>query len=210
MLPTKPVEMEDIENMLSMEMYKIQKTFEGDISLRDDQRGTYEQGEPGSGGGKIEEKDPLDEIIEQINELYNGQFTDADRVIITILLDKLSKDPNLTKLAQTSELKIFLESIFPQIFGETAQNGYMESQETWQSLFLDQEKYNVIMGVIARMLYYNCTIHETTANVIKCLPEKHVKFAEELARGGFLRSTGAVPDWFSAYLPARLTALFRC
>lgn len=153
MLPAKKVEMEDIENMLNMEMYKLQKTFEGDISLRDDQKGTYEQEDPRKTSGKIEEKDPLDEIIEQINELYNGPFTDADRVIISALLDKLRKDQNLSKLALTSDFKIFMESIFPQIFGETAQNGYMESQETWQALFQDENKYKVIMGVIARMLY---------------------------------------------------------
>ncbi len=35
---------------------------------------------------------PLDEILEQINEKYKGQFTDADKVIIDALHQKLKKN----------------------------------------------------------------------------------------------------------------------
>ncbi len=35
------------------------------------------------------------------------------------------------------------------------------------------------------MFFYNCAFHGVSANAINCMPEKHVKFAEELARRRF-------------------------
>lgn len=153
LLPSETVPMEDIEGLLSLEFYKLEKTYEGDISLSPDQKGVYDPSSGGKGGMLIEEKDPLDEIIEGINELYKGDFTDADRVMINALLDKLLKDPSLAGLALSSDQKIFLESIFPQIFGKTAENSYMETQETYQTLFEDKAKYDAIMKVLASYLY---------------------------------------------------------
>lgn len=56
-------------------------------------------------------------------------------------------------MAMSSDPKIFAESIFPQAFNITAQNSYMESQETYSSLFENQGKYNAIMSTLADMLY---------------------------------------------------------
>lgn len=72
MLPVEPVPMEDIEKMLSLEMYKLEKTFDGDISLGDES-GVYAPAEP-KGASKPEDKDPLDEIIERINEKYKSDI----------------------------------------------------------------------------------------------------------------------------------------
>ena len=132
-------------------MYKLEKTFDGDISLGEE-CGVYEAATP-SKGGKPEEKDPLDEIIERINEKYKGEFTDADKVMIGALAEKLRGDSKLTNMALSSDPQIFAESIFPQAFNIAAQDSYMESQETYTSLFEDQSKYNAIMSTLADMLY---------------------------------------------------------
>ena len=105
------------------------------------------------GAVKPEEKQPLDEIIEKINELYKGQFTEADRVLLTALQAKLMKDPKLATMARTSDPQIFAESIFPKAFGTAAQDSYMESQETYSSLFEDQSKYNAIMNALCSVVY---------------------------------------------------------
>lgn len=151
MLPAEKVPMEDIEKMLSLEMYKLEKTFEGDISLGDE-LGVYEPAEP-KGAVKPEEKDPLDEIIERINEKYKGNFTDADKVMINALADKLRGNTKLANMAASSDPQIFAESIFPQAFSDAAQDSYMESQETYSSLFEDKSKYNAIMSTLADILY---------------------------------------------------------
>lgn len=152
MLPVEPVPMENIEKMLKLEMYKLEKTFEGDINLGD-ASGVYAPAEP-KGASKPEDKDPLDEIIERINEKYKGNFTDADRVMINALADKLRGNTKLANMAMSSDPQIFAESIFPQAFSDAAQDSYIESQETYSSLFEDQSKYNAIMSTLAEIIYH--------------------------------------------------------
>jgi len=151
MLPSEAVPMADIEKMLRLEMYKLEKTFEGDIRVGEE-AGVYHAAEP-KRPAKPEAKDPLDEIIQRINEKYRGDFTAADRVVINALAEKLRGDEKLANMASSSDRRIFTESIFPQAFGEAAQNSYMESQETYESLFADKAKYNAVMSVLAEALY---------------------------------------------------------
>lgn len=151
LLPGTVVPMQNIAELLSLEMYKLEKTFEGDISLGSES-GIYTPAEP-KGAGKPEKKDPLDEIIERINEKYKGEFTEADRVMIGALANKLRGDSKLTNMALSSDPQIFAESIFPQAFNIAAQDSYLESQETYTSLFEDQSKYNAIMRTLADILY---------------------------------------------------------
>lgn len=151
LLPEDKIQMIDLEGKLKLEYYKLQKTFEGSISLKDE-KGTYT---PASATGDTipEEKKPLDEIIEKINEQYKGAFTDADKVLLSALREKLMKDQKLQNMARTSDPQIFAESIFPKAFGTAAQDSYMESQETYTSLFEDQAKYNAIMRALGDILY---------------------------------------------------------
>ena len=151
LLPEDKIQMIDLEGKLKLEYYKLQKTFEGSISLKDE-KGTYT---PASATGDAipEEKKPLDEIIEKINEQYKGAFTDADKVLLNALREKLMKDQKLQNMARTSDPQIFAESIFPKAFGTAAQDSYMESQETYTSLFEDQAKYNAIMRALGDILY---------------------------------------------------------
>lgn len=150
LLPAEKVEMIDIESKLKLEFYKLQKTFEGAITL-EEKKGSYAGGD--SVGAKGEnKKTPLDEIIEKINEKYKGLFSDADRVLITSLQDKLMKDDKLKKIVKTTEPKIF-NDIFPKIFNNVAEESYKQSQEAYTSLFQDVTKYNAIMQVLADYVY---------------------------------------------------------
>ena len=151
MLPEAPVQMADIEKMLKLEMYKLEKTFEGDIPLGDEY-GVYMPADP-KGASKPEDKDPLDEIIERINVKYKGNFTPADRVMINALAEKLRGDKKLANMAASTDPQIFAQSIFPHAFENAAQDSYMESQETYSSLFADQSKYDAIMSTLAEILY---------------------------------------------------------
>lgn len=98
-------------------------------------------------------KTPLDEIIEKINQKYKGSFSDADRVLITALQDKLMRDDRLRKMAKTTDPQIFADAVFPKAFSDVAQESYMESQEAYTSLFQDKTKYDTIMQVLAEFIY---------------------------------------------------------
>ena len=151
LLPAEPVKMIDLEGALRLEFYKLEQTFKGDIALTD-AAGVYE---PAGGKGKAtpEPKEPLEEVINKINELFAGNFTDADRVLIYALHDKLKDDKKLKKIARTSDAQVFSESIFPKTFDEVAQDSYVEQTEAFTSLFQNKSKYKAIMSALAGMLY---------------------------------------------------------
>lgn len=152
LLPDETVEMADIEDKLQLEYYKLSETFKGSISLVKDVPGVYEPVDSKSAAG-TDPLSPLDEVIEKINDRYAGNLTDADRVLIAALYPRLSKDDKLMKMAETSEPKIFNETIFPKAFGTAAQESYLESQETYETLFEDKSKYDAIMNVLAEAIY---------------------------------------------------------
>ena len=62
-------------------------------------------------------------------------------------------DKKLRNMARTSDPQIFSESIFPKAFGTAAQDSYIESQDTYTSLFQDQSKYNAIMHALGVIIY---------------------------------------------------------
>ena len=151
LIPQDKVQMIDLEGKIQLEYYKLQKTFEGAITLKEE-AGVYE---PASAKGAVkpEEKQPLDEIIEKINEQYNGAFADRDRVMVDALRGRLMGDSKLENMARTSDPQIFMESIFPKAFDTAAQDSYMESQETYTSMFEDRAKYNAIMRAVGAIVY---------------------------------------------------------
>lgn len=151
LIPADPVEPVDLDGKLKLEYYKLQKTFSGAIQL-DNMDGQYVPAKQKAVQGK-KEKSTLDEIIEKINEKYKGDFTDADRVMLSALHDKLCKDEKLANSAKTSDPRIFVESIFPAAFGTAAMDSYMESQESYTALFEDKTKYDAIMNALAGVIY---------------------------------------------------------
>lgn len=151
LIPADPVEPVDLDGKLKLEYYKLQKTFSGAIRL-ENLDGQYVPAAQKAVQGK-KEKSTLDEILEKINEKYKGDFTDADRVMLTALHDKLRKDEKLAGSARTSDPRIFVESIFPAAFGTAAMDSYMESQESYTALFEDKTKYNAIMNALAGIIY---------------------------------------------------------
>ena len=162
LIPAEPVQTLDIEGALKLEFYKLQQTFKGEIALID-QPGEYIPAK-GKGAATPEQKEPLEEVIQKINELFGGEFGERDRVIIYALHDKLKEDKKLQKVAQTSDPKIFQESIFPKTFGEVAQDSYVEHMdsataisEAYTAMFQNKSKYNAIMAALGSMIYREFT-----------------------------------------------------
>ena len=151
LLPNESVSMIDIESALKLEFYKLEQTFKGGITL-DNATGVYE---PSKAKGKAvpEQKEPLDEVIDKINQLFTGSFSDADKVLLYTLHDKLKNDKKLGKIAKSSDPQVFVESIFPKSFDTVAQDSYVEQTEAFTSLFQNKSKYNAVMAALAEMLY---------------------------------------------------------
>ena len=135
LLPANKEDPVDLDGKQRLEYYKLQKTFEGTKELQE-LNGMYVPATERGGAAKYS-KSTLDEILEKINEKYKGDFTDADKVMLNALQDKLIADAKLKSSALTSDPLIFTESIFPSAFGTAAMESYMESQESYSYLFED-------------------------------------------------------------------------
>lgn len=151
LLPPEAEKPIDLEGKLRLEYYKLQKTFEGSIQLQN-LDGQYVPATE-RGGAAQYPRSTLDEILEKINERFKGEFTDADKVMLSALHDKLIADKKLKTSALTSDPRIFAESIFPGVFQNAATESYMEAQESYASLFEDQGKYNAVMSALSGMIY---------------------------------------------------------
>ena len=155
-IPPETTLMMDLENVLQLEFYKIKKEFEGNITLTDTQ-GTITTAQSNSTALTEEQKEPLQEIIEKINQTTGGDFTEADRVILKVLHDRMKEDKKLMKTAKSSDPRIFMESIFPKSFDTVAQKSYVEQTQAFTSLFQDRQKYQAIMTALAEFLYKEFT-----------------------------------------------------
>ena len=151
LLPKDVIPTLNLENALQLEFYKLQETFRGSLGL-EQKSGVYEPG-GSSGQSTPEPKEPLEEIIERINQMTDGDFTEADKVVLHILHDRLKSDERLGKIARSSDPQVFTESIFPKTFEATAQDCYVEQTEAFTSLFSNKRKFNAIMSMLAEMLY---------------------------------------------------------
>ena len=152
LLPTEIETMIDIEQLLSLEYYKLRETFKGAINLKKDEKGVYEPAIETAGGSK-NPKSPLDEIIEKINERFKGDFKDGDRVIVGAFQDKMNKDEALEKKALNSDFNIFMQSIFPKVFGDIAMTCYNEDMDAYQCMFDDKTRYNAYMLGLGEWFY---------------------------------------------------------
>lgn len=157
LLPAEKVDKWDIGNKVRLEYYKLQHTFTGSISKDLDKNlgGQYEPAKVKSSGKMEEKKEPLEVVLQRINEALAGDFTEGDKVIMRNLWEKLSKDKGLSKSAKQDGAQMFQNNIFPKKFEEVAMESYIESQETYESLFsdIDKKKYTLFMSMLASGLY---------------------------------------------------------
>ena len=152
LLPSDPVQPFDLDNRVKLEYYRLEKTYEGAIEL-ESKPGSWKPTQPKRAGGQKDRTSPLDEIIQRINEEFMGEFTDADRVIVEDLYNRMKKDEDVQKAAQTDDQQVYHRSVFPGIFDETAMAAYMENQEAYIQLFQDAKKYHAVQAALAEMLY---------------------------------------------------------
>lgn len=155
LLPSDPKQDWNLGNRVLLEYYKLQHTFSGAIELDKGESGKYEPAQVKSSGKMEEKKETLDELLQRINEALGGDFTDGDKVIMKNLWEKLSKDKNLSKSARQDGQQMFQNNIFPKRFEEVAMESYIESQETYESLFsdIDKKKYTLFMSMLASGLF---------------------------------------------------------
>lgn len=157
LLPKNPRARVDLEGKLSLQHHVFNVPPSGAIELKPTLEDKTIKGEKGGTGSKqVDKRDLLDNIIEKINIMYAGQFSEADRVIVESIYDRMkTESKSLAKQAKNSDENMFTNNIFPEKFGKIARKCYSEQMEAFAKLFKEPEFYDKVMEVMGRAMYFN-------------------------------------------------------
>ncbi len=157
LLPKTPHEKVDLEGKLKLthHLFKVQPS--GAIILNPSVEDKTLKGEKGgTGKGKDIKRDLLENIIEKINLMYAGNFSEADRVIVESIYDKMqSEKKKLSKQAKNSDVNMFAKNIFPKYFEKIAMKCYEDQMDSFQKLFEDKQFFDRVMEEMGRAMYFN-------------------------------------------------------
>ena len=162
-LPKTPHQKVDLNDKLALINNKLSETFSGSLTLHPTEKDKTLKGETGGKGIKVEEsRDLLTNIIEKINLMYAGKFTEADRVIVETIYDRMQgAQTALEKQAKNSDANMFAKNIFPKEFEKVAQACYMDQMEAFTKLFQDEQFYKRVMSEMAKAMYMNYNQNRT-------------------------------------------------
>lgn len=155
LLPKNKIKAIDLEGKLKLTFYNLKQTFNGSVSLRktDESEGLIQPQGSGIPIAILPEQRYLEEIIKKVNDLYAGQFTEADNLLVRNIMDIIIKDEEVRKSAKANNEDMFVKSVFPKVFSEKTSKAYKESASSYKKLFESKEFYNAIMNSLGNVIY---------------------------------------------------------
>lgn len=163
LLPKNPKERVDLNKQVMLINSKI--TEGKTLSIVLDGENKPVKGENPKAGKPQEEKiNLLSRIIDKINSMYQGKFSEVDRVIVESIYGRVvtNAQHKMSKQVKNMNEKQFEESVFPKIFDEAAQDCYVEQIDSFGKLFENSEFYNNVMNQMAKAFYADCNNKELT------------------------------------------------
>ena len=145
----------DIEDKIKLKYASLNETFRGAIVL--DEKPTILTPTKGL-SPKVPNKktDTLQSIIDKVNERFNGNFTDSDRVIIEGIYQMFMKDSDVKKFkkyAKDNSTEMFVQSLFPDKFKDIVTQCFLDNNDSFSKLFNDPDFYNKVQEAMAAELY---------------------------------------------------------
>ncbi len=156
LLPKNAHEKVELEDKLALINNKLTETFSGSLELKPTKKDkTLAPEKVGNGKKQEEKKDLLKNIIDKINLMYAGKFTEADRVIVETIYEQMqaAATTSLKKQAKNMDANMFAASVFPKEFEKVAQKCYAEQMDAFAKLFEDSEFYKRVMSEMAKAMY---------------------------------------------------------
>lgn len=154
LLPNPKHPKPDIEDKIKLEYTSLKETFSGAIVL--DKKDTDLVPSSDKAKAKVPKKDTLQNIIDKVNERFDGEFNEGDRVIIESIYQMFMSDKEVKKFkkyAKDTTPEMFVKSLFPDKFKEIATQCYIDNADSYRKLFSDTEFYQKVMDAMARELY---------------------------------------------------------
>ena len=153
-LPVDGHEKVDILDKIKLEYTSLKESFNGAIVL--DKKDTDLLPSSDKSKAKVSKKDTLQNIIDKVNERFDGNFSETDRVIIESIYQMFLSDKEVKKFkryANDTTPEMFVKSLFPEKFKEIPTQCYIENADSYKKLFSDTEFYQKVMEAMAKELY---------------------------------------------------------
>ena len=138
-----------IDDKVLLEYYKLEKEFDGSISLSVNEGGIG--GIKGEAGARTKKSNSLTEIIDAINEKYGTNFSEMDKVLEQIQQDFLS-DEKLVSFAKNNDEAMFSLK-FEQEFETLAAKRYEENDAFFVKMFTDSGVMKSIIDMLKPIIY---------------------------------------------------------
>lgn len=154
LLPNAEHQKPNIEDKIKLEYTSLKETFKGAIVL--DKKDTDLIPSTDKSKAKMPKKDTLQNIIDKVNERFDGEFNEGDRVIIESIYQMFMSDKEVKKFkryAHDTTAEMFVKSLFPDKFKQLATKCCLDNADSFKKLFNDTEFYQKVMESMARELY---------------------------------------------------------
>lgn len=171
-MPKQPHERVDLNKKVTLLMSKITPTEMQDILLEG--KPNIKGEDPNNAKKPEDKKDWLNNIIDKVNLMYRGDFTEADRVMIEGIFDRIqtTATKKMQKQAANNDARQFVESIFPEIFSNAAQDLYTEQTDAYRKLFENADFYNALMNQMGNVIYERFRDEEAKMFTVENLKSK--------------------------------------
>ena len=154
-LSITPIDIVDIEDKIKLEYASLKETFSGAILL-DEKPSAIAIDVSLTPKIPNKKKDTLQSIIDKVNERFEGNFTESDRVIIEGIYQMFMRSDDVKKFrkyAKDNSTEMFVQSLFPDKFKDIVTQCFIENSDSFQKLFNDPEFYAQVQDAMAKELY---------------------------------------------------------
>ena len=157
-LPRRPTDRPDIFTSVDLEYFKIEKKYTTNIEL-EDKEGEF-QGKSEDGGTYSDEEEPVDflsVIIKTLNESFDGDFSDEDRVRIEKIKEQIHENEELRMVMEgdntdSNKRDMFnrtFENLLTGLVGENL-DFYNKLKEPKKNRFMKDRMYELYSRDIGR------------------------------------------------------------
>lgn len=155
-LPKSPREKVNLDDKIALVNNKVTETFSGEIRVAPEKKDKTLPPETPRGKSKKPTVafDTLKNIIDKINLMYQGNFSEADRVIVEAIFDRMqARQKQLSKLAKASTPEMFANNLFPAEFHKIANECYNRQMDAFAKLFENEDFYKRVMSEMGAAFY---------------------------------------------------------
>lgn len=155
LLPGNKIDIIDIDEKIKLEYASLKETHTGAILL-DEKPPVIVPAGSTAPKTPNKKKDTLQSIIDKVNERFDGEFTESDRVIVEGIYRMFMDDDDVKKFkkyAQDNSVEMFVHSLFPDKFKDIVTRCFLESSESFEKLFNDPDFYKKVQDAMANELY---------------------------------------------------------